>query len=264
MSEMQAPEIIEFPQDAPQPVPGKATLYAKLARVMGKINRIAKSGYNEHFKYPFATDADIADAVRGALAEEKVAFLVNMLEPKREGNKVTVPFEFTFACGDTGATITKTWEGEAIDGQDKGISKAATSAEKYFLMKTFLISSGKPEDDADAGPAPESAAKKKNQQQRRIDTTEKPAPNGRKQSLRQQLVQTVKHPYYNSEEHLNNALTKLFQADILHDGMELDKAVAIVKSLATYRENGTEPDEAIEAVRKDAAKADTPDGDGSA
>jgi hypothetical protein len=95
---------------------------------------------------------------------------------------------------------------------------------------------------------------------RRID------PDGRKQTLRQQIVQAVDHPYYKNAQHVNNTLSRLFKADILHEGIELDRAVNIVHSLANYRMDGKEPDDAIEAVRKDlnAVKADTPDGDGSA
>ena len=42
------------------------------------------------------------------------------------------------------------WTGESLDTQDKGITKAATSAEKYFLMKTFVISTGDAKDDPDS------------------------------------------------------------------------------------------------------------------
>jgi hypothetical protein len=90
---------------------------------------------------------------------------------------------------------------------------------------------------------------------RRID------PDGRKQTLRQQIVQAVDHPYYKNAQHVNNAVSRLFKADLLHEGMVLAQAVKIVENLGTYRENGMESDAAIEAVRKDAAKANTPDGE---
>jgi|GEM_PF-4547377 len=68
-------------------------------------------------------------------------------------NEITLG-DYTLACGDTGATITTRWTGEAADSQDKGINKAATAALKYWLLKTFLISTG--DEDPDAVPAPES------------------------------------------------------------------------------------------------------------
>lgn len=130
--------------------PTNPKLFAKLARVMAGIERIPKSGRNEHFSYDFATDSDVSDVIRTRLAQEGVCFLVSQVgEPKRSAKSVEVNFAFTFACGETGATWTSYWTGEAQDGQDKGISKAATSALKYFLMKTFMISTGDPTDDPD-------------------------------------------------------------------------------------------------------------------
>jgi len=123
-----------------------ATLYAKLARVMARMERLPKNGFNRHFKYSYVLDEDVADAVRGALAAENVAFLPSIAGLVREGDRTLLEMDFLFACGDTGATITMTWRGEAVDKGDKGVSKAATLAQKYFLLKTFILSAG---DDAD-------------------------------------------------------------------------------------------------------------------
>ena len=46
-----------------------ASLYAKMAKVMGDIERLPKSGHNSHFKYDYATESDIADAIRPLLAK---------------------------------------------------------------------------------------------------------------------------------------------------------------------------------------------------
>ncbi|QPC82473.1 hypothetical protein G4Y79_22760 [Phototrophicus methaneseepsis] len=62
---------------------------------------------------------------------------------------IIVKLEFTFACGDTGQTMTLPWRGESIDTNDKRISKAATTGEKYFLLKSFILSTGDVQDDAD-------------------------------------------------------------------------------------------------------------------
>lgn len=129
----------------------KAVLYAKMARVMGRLKRLPKSGFNQHFKYAYATESDIADAVREAMSAENVALFVEIAERVKNGKFTELKLLFTFACGDTGATMTQVWYGEAEDGQDKGVNKAATNAEKYFLMKTFLVSTGNPKDDPDEG-----------------------------------------------------------------------------------------------------------------
>ncbi|MEE9365481.1 MAG: ERF family protein [Dehalococcoidales bacterium] len=132
----------------------EATLYSKLAGAMANLGRLPKNGYNKHFKYDYVTDGDVADAVRNALSSENIAFFASMEEVSQEGDKTTVVFEFTFACGDTGAAITKKWVGEANDRQDKGMAKAATSALKYFLLKTLVLSTGdEVSDDPDSGGA---------------------------------------------------------------------------------------------------------------
>jgi hypothetical protein len=133
-------------------------LYLKIARVMGSLSRLPKSGWNKHFKYHFVTDADVADAVRERLAAERIAFFASMVNHTKTGDHTEAVFEFTFVCADTGETMKCQWAGEAIDKQDKGLSKAATSAEKYFLLKTFMLSTGESTDDPDssAGEVPNS------------------------------------------------------------------------------------------------------------
>jgi hypothetical protein len=137
----------------------QASLYGKLARAMGKLKRLRKTGKNKFFNYDFVTDADVADAVREVLTEEGIAFFASMVDctqetiEKAKGGttfKTVAIFEFTFADGETGATQTCLWRGESLDDQDKGISKAATAAEKYFLLKTFMLSTGDPADDSDS------------------------------------------------------------------------------------------------------------------
>jgi len=79
-----------------------------------------------------------------------------MVDAVQNAQHTVAKFEFTFVCADTGESKTLTWYGEANDGQDKGISKAATSAEKFFLLKTFICSTGDPTDDPDSdGRTPE-------------------------------------------------------------------------------------------------------------
>lgn len=140
-------------------VPDRARLYAKMAAVMGSISRVQKAGRNTQQSYNYATEADIADMIRDKLAANNIAFLVDMQDIEAmeitsgkgaHGFHYRIRFEFTFACGDTGATVSRTWTGEAQDWGDKGISKAATLAEKYFLIKTFVMSTGDSQDDPDS------------------------------------------------------------------------------------------------------------------
>ncbi len=138
-------------------------LAAKLARVMAAVERIQKTGFNDHHKYAFATDGDVSDEVRALVSQEGIAFLPTMtsvtdlvpLETKSGKSRlVRVAFLMRFQDGATGEEITSTWYADAMDSQDKAINKAATAAVKYFLLKTFLISTGDEHADADATPQP--------------------------------------------------------------------------------------------------------------
>lgn len=134
-----------------------ATLFAKLAAVMGRVRTIAKNGRNEYDLYDYMTADDIATRIGSLLAEQKVAFLPSLVSVETTefttakgavNLRTVITMQMVFADGDSGATWTSVWQGEAADRGDKSVSKAATSAVKYFLIKTFLLAGG--EDDADA------------------------------------------------------------------------------------------------------------------
>src|SRR5258708_28850450 len=50
-------------------------LAQKLARVMGMVSRVPKNGRNTFHNYDYATEGDVADCVREALAEGGVAVI---------------------------------------------------------------------------------------------------------------------------------------------------------------------------------------------
>ncbi|RJQ53414.1 MAG: hypothetical protein C4521_07730 [Actinobacteria bacterium] len=129
--------------------PPKA-LARKLSEVMGLVETIQKRGYNEHFGYWFATEVDVASAVRQGLSERGIMIFpavvgdeLRTIETRNGTQTITkVHMRFTFVDSETGEMFTVPWLGEGMDGQDKGINKAIVSAVKYLLLKTFLIPTG--------------------------------------------------------------------------------------------------------------------------
>lgn len=162
-----------------------ALLYKKLAEVMGEIGNVPKDGKNQHFGYKFVSADAIADKVRDLLSAKSVAFFAAMVDRElveirkvgKDGVITTTPrwvitFEFTFADGESGAEITRRWLSEADSTDDKGINKCATAAEKYFLLKTFVVTSAdEPDADADSG-----KQGKQQQPQRQQATPQRPTP----------------------------------------------------------------------------------------
>lgn len=124
-----------------------ASLHAKLAEIMAEVSRVPKRGRNEFHKYDYATEADIVEAVRGALSSRGISLVPSIKQVLREGTLTTAIMEFQFTDGATGETMTVGWAGTGEDKGDKGLYKAMTGALKYFLLKTFLMPTG---DDPEA------------------------------------------------------------------------------------------------------------------
>lgn len=158
-----------------------AKLYSKLARITQSMKRIPKNGRHGQ-GYSFATEGDIINAVSEAMASENMAIIASMVGYEiADGGKTKngqqifhtiCQFEFTLVCGDTGASITSRWFNEALDSSDKGFNKTATAALKYFLMKTFLITTGE-EDEHEMGNTSASASKSNSTSQKNGATASK-------------------------------------------------------------------------------------------
>jgi hypothetical protein len=128
---------------------GKAEkkLFAKLASVMEEVTNVPKNGYNQHFKYSYITEADLSDAIRPLLAKQGVGLLFEVVDVKQlENNICQVQVCITLSDDETEKKVTVFGHGQ--DKGDKGIYKAMTGAVKYWLYKTFLISTNDdPEQD---------------------------------------------------------------------------------------------------------------------
>lgn len=130
---------------------GVGQLAKKIAQVMAAIDSVPKNGWNDFHKYKYSTDDDVMQSVRPVMAEHNLIALPSVVDRSIErvstGKKESdyqlhtqITLEVTLIDGDSGQSKTMTWEGEAQDGQDKGLYKALTSAMKYWALKTFLLS----------------------------------------------------------------------------------------------------------------------------
>src|SRR4030067_171407 len=96
-----------------------------------------ENGWNEHFRFHYALEADILDAVRLAMASEGV-ILITEIEEIRKSTEIKsgsgeylydLHVRFTFTDGLD--EITFTLDGQGADNRDKGIFKALTGTQKY-------------------------------------------------------------------------------------------------------------------------------------
>ncbi len=173
--------------DAPRDL---ASLAKKMASVMASLTRVRKGGRNDFHKYDYATESDITDMVRQAMAEQGVAVFVSVLSAKsepiensRRAEKLTtVELDVTYVCGETGASYSTRWQGQGTDSGDKGYYKAYTGAMKYALSKTFLLSFGDdPEqEEPEATPTKSSAPKRPSSKKSTPPAPKRKTPGGTK------------------------------------------------------------------------------------
>lgn len=136
------------------------SLIAKLCEVMTAVDHVEKKGRNRDQNYDFARDVDVSTALRTELSSRKVFLCTSVTHVDTEiyttksGSRGAINTVYTahkFIDGESGEILEFTWASQGMDGQDKGVSKGATSAIKYALLKQFLIPTG---DDPDEGTKP--------------------------------------------------------------------------------------------------------------
>ena len=125
---------------------GKSLAQA-LVEVMKAVDYVPKSGRNLTQNYSYATDAEISDKVRKAMAAAGIVMLprvtshsIRQIQGKNGMLNVnTVQMDFTFIHAGSGESFTISTVGEGMDSGDKGCYKAQTGAVKYALLKSFQI-----------------------------------------------------------------------------------------------------------------------------
>lgn len=142
--------------------PAPANLVEKLAAVMAQVARVPKNGWNDFHKYHYATEADITECVRSAMASHGVMLIPSVektewrtIKNKSGGEEFIASLTVHFTATDGKDRIEFNVMGEGQDRGDKATYKAMTGAIKYALLKLFLIPTGDdPEREEEEKPAP--------------------------------------------------------------------------------------------------------------
>lgn len=126
-------------------------LSAKMLKIMADVEYIQKTGVNQFHRYKYATESDVSKSFSKAMRENNVFMFSSVLDRqcnsyKTRGNKdaflVTIKLEVTFVDAESGESFTSIFYGDGSDSDDKGVYKAITGAQKYALMKTFMVETG--------------------------------------------------------------------------------------------------------------------------
>ena len=137
----------------------KQNIVEKLVEVYKAVTHVAKRGENESQNYKYMKAADIAHAVRNALADLGVYAEVNMTtertyDVERQGKGpmhfADVRATINFYDKERVLAITSSGLGTGMDPGDKAVFKAQTGALKYALRNAFLVPDDTdPENDAE-------------------------------------------------------------------------------------------------------------------
>lgn len=147
------------PATDPDTMARRAKLYSKINKVIVAMKRVAKNGRNTFHNYSYATESDLVDAIRDQIEDVALTLLppvvlgFEMVErPKSKGGTdyvARVTIQYSIADCETGEVQTAILVAEGSDSLDKAFYKAYSGGTKYFLMKTFLVSTGDdPEQEA--------------------------------------------------------------------------------------------------------------------
>lgn len=224
------------------PPPSKASLYAKIARVMGEIGTVEERGHHGQ-GYTYVTDGDMYNAVRAIMAKHNLA----MLPPRLLGQRVEkdgtyIDIEFTLADGNTGATEVTPWFARLQNSSDKAIHAAMTMCVKYFLKYTFLISTkGDADADADTDVSPSRSSASKSPVSRKPAKPAKPAKSQaapkddaprkfNKPTFDWDRVYTALGDLFEDTKTIDAAIDEMLTMQELHAGMIEDAVIKAVRA----------------------------------
>jgi hypothetical protein len=135
--------------------PNAMGLYSKLIQIRKTCTYLKKDNQGYQFKY--VSSSQTLGTLRSKMDELGV-LLVPAIKwhqvtehANSKGNKeffTELEVEFTWMDAETGESLTCPFYAQGIDSGEKGVGKAMTYAEKYFMLKFFNIATDKDDPDA--------------------------------------------------------------------------------------------------------------------
>jgi ERF superfamily protein len=162
-------------------------IHQRIAAITGEVEAVKKTGRNSEQKYDFIEYDSVTAALRKLMFTHGITVLQNMRENGRKeteisskygqkGINLVTDYEFTVTnVDDPKDNLVFFWQGEASDYGDKATNKAATAAEKYFLLKLFKIGT-KDDPDRESPERGSVSDQSEGGNAAKTDATEVPAP----------------------------------------------------------------------------------------
>ena len=135
------------------------SLYSKLLDIQIRVDGIIKDGKNQSDKNDFASDENVLNAFRPLMNERGLLLIPRTLSGSvHEGVTKSgtarylteLRMEMLWHDVESGEELCVPWYAQGVDlAGEKGVGKAETYAEKYFLLKFFHVPTKKDDPDAD-------------------------------------------------------------------------------------------------------------------
>lgn len=134
----------------------KMNLYQKLIEVRKAVPYLQKSEKGHRFN--FVSSSHTLSALKEKMDEMGVLLVPSVIESEVRDHATQagkheyftiLMMSFTWVNSDNPEeTITCSWTGQGLDSGEKGVGKAMTYAEKYFMLKFFNIPTDKDDPDS--------------------------------------------------------------------------------------------------------------------
>jgi hypothetical protein len=182
----------------------RAVILSALHQVMEAVPYVQKTGNNAHFKYKFASEADVLAALRPAMLEAGLMLVPSVESYAETGGKVFVEIHVTMSHKSGAVWPDRiVWRGCGQDSQDKALAKAITSAQKYGMLKLFQIETGD-DPDTDGKPKEKAAARNPKPSDRTVSDPAARASGGNPQPVPPPPPkipqETYSHPWFKGQE----------------------------------------------------------------
>lgn len=234
-------------------------LFARIAKVQSEIGAIGKDtkhpqGYAIHSAESIMSHLNQLMPQHGLIVIPATVGLPEVIQGNDKVQRYVIRYQFTIADID-GNFFSADWIGEApLQGvyksgdlyvDDKAMGKAHTYAEKYWLMKLFMVSSVA-QDDLDTNDNKQDEKPKsspaKEQQRKNAD-----APDTKPNEDWFESVAALCLPFYNDPKHRDNGLNKAWKEGTIKADMSANAAAA---TMLVHRAYG-----AFKMSKENAAKA---------
>lgn len=134
-------------------------LHEKLLAIQMAVDAIIKDGKNQSDKYDFASDESVLDRFRPLMDEQKLLLIPRVTQAQlHEGTTKSgtsrylteLTLSMVWYDVESKESLEVPWYAQGVDlAGEKGVGKALTYAEKYFLLKFFHVPTKKDDPDGD-------------------------------------------------------------------------------------------------------------------